>query len=546
MPADQASDSKETVPKPPMAASPAARAAPPEGDGAAATATAPRPAASPAAASPAAARPRSIKRRVIIGVIAVVALAVGHYYFVPVVQKMLSTVSTDDAYVNGHVTFVAPRVPGQVTKVYVDDNDRVRKGSLLVQLDKEPYRIQVALKKAAYETAVAQLAATIDQVRGTIGQARSIRYKLQHAIESVDNQIALLRADIAALATRKATLTRSKADLDRAIELAKTPGAIAPQDVDQRREAYQVAQAQVNQALETVYQIRVGLGLPAKPEKGDDLSQVPADLDQNYSTVRQALAELLQSAAVLGIYPSSYTLSPKQILEEFYKRDPTGNIDRIFAHVLNDVPTIKLAQSKRDEAKAEWDQAELNLQYCDIVAEIDGVITRRNVNPGNNVQIGEGLMALRSLTDIWVDANFKETQLYDLRIGQPAELEVDMYGEHKVFKGQVSGFTFGTGSTLALLPAQNATGNFIKVVQRLPVRIDLVDYDPDKDPLFVGLSVVPYVYFKEHTTGKKLRDVMTDLKIINPDQLRSVPPPSDPPPQKPSKATRAAPQRPAP
>jgi len=483
---------------------------------------------------------------VVIGVIALVVLAAVVYYGIPTVQKLLSTVSTDDAYVNGHVTFVAPRVPGQVTKVYVDDNDRVRKGSLLVQLDKEPYRIQVALKKAAYETAVAQLAATIDQVRGVIGQARGNRYKLQHAIESVDNQIALLRADIATLETRKATLTRAKADLDRAIELAKTPGAIAPQDVDQRREAFQVARAQVDQALETVYQIRVGLGLPAKPEKGNDLAQVPADLDQNYSTVREAAAELLQSAAVLGIYPSSYTLSQKQILEEFYKRDPTGNIDRIFAQILNNVPTIKLARSKRDEAKAEWDQAELNLQYCDIVAEIDGVITRRNVNPGNNVQIGEGLMALRSLTDIWVDANFKETQLYELRIGQPAELEVDMYGEHKVFKGQVSGFTFGTGSTLALLPAQNATGNFIKVVQRLPVRIDLVDYDPDKDPLFVGLSVVPYVYFKEHTTGKKLRDVMTDLKVINPDQLRSVPQQPGAAPKKPAEPTPAAPQRPAP
>ena len=137
------------------------------------------------------------------------------------------------------------------------------------------------------------------------------------------------------------------------------------------------------------------------------------------------------------------------------------------------------------------DQAQLNLRYCDVVAEIDGVITRRNVNPGNNVQAGEGLMAIRSLTEIWVDANFKETQLRNLRIGQPADLDVDMYGSHKTFKGRITGFTKGTGSTLALLPPENATGNFIKVVQRLPVRIDLTDYDPDKDPLFVGLSVDP-------------------------------------------------------
>jgi membrane fusion protein, multidrug efflux system len=110
-------------------------------------------------------------------------------------------------------------------------------------------------------------------------------------------------------------------------------------------------------------------------------------------------------------------------------------------------------------------------------------------------------MAIRSLRDIWVDANFKETQLDDLRIGQAVDLYVDMYGDRHVFKGRISGFTEGTGSTLALLPAENATGNFIKVVQRLPVRIDLENYDPDKNPLFVGTSVVPYVLFKEPPTG---------------------------------------------
>ena len=98
----------------------------------------------------------------------------------------------------------------------------------------------------------------------------------------------------------------------------------------------------------------------------------------------------------------------------------------------------------------------------------------------------KALMAIRSLREIWVDANFKETQLRDLRIGQRVELKVDMYGASSSFEGRISGFTMGTGSTLALLPPQNATGNFVKVVQRLPVRIDLIDYDPDKVPLFVG------------------------------------------------------------
>jgi membrane fusion protein, multidrug efflux system len=465
-------------------------------------------------------RPRGGGRGIVGGGIAMLLVAISIYFGVPILSHMLNTVSTDDAYVNGHVTFVAARVPGQVTTVLVDDNDRVRKGSLIVQLDKEPYQIQVDLKKAALATAEAQLLASEDEVRGQVGLVRGNRFKLQHAIESVDNQIALLRANIAALETRRAGLTRAKADYDRAIELAKTPGAIAPQDVDQRREAFSVAQAQVTQALEAVYQIRVGLGLPAKPEKGEDLAQVPPDLDQNYSSVRQALAELMQSAATFGVVPPSYNATPKETIADFYRRDPTANLDRIYAKLIKEAPAIQLAQAKLAQARSDLDQAVLNLRYCDVVAEIDGVITRRNVNPGNNVQAGEGLMAIRSLTEIWVDANFKETQLDNLRIGQEADLEVDMYGSHKTFRGRITGFTMGTGSTLALLPAQNATGNFIKVVQRLPVRIDFTDYDPDKDPLFVGLSVVPYVWFKKPATGpdagKMLRLLMSDLPIVNP------------------------------
>ena len=119
---------------------------------------------------------------------------------------------------------------------------------------------------------------------------------------------------------------------------------------------------------------------------------------------------------------------------------------------------------------------------------------------------GQGLMAVRSLNEIWVDANFKETQLRDLRIGQPVDLYVDMYGSQHVFAGRISGFTIGTGSTLALLPPQNATGNFVKVVQRLPVRIELQNYDPDKDPLFIGLSVVPYVYLNKPPDRSRCRE----------------------------------------
>jgi membrane fusion protein, multidrug efflux system len=178
-----------------------------------------------------------------------------------------------------------------------------------------------------------------------------------------------------------------------------------------------------------------------------------------------------------------------------------GDLDRYFAQLTTEAPGVKQAEAKLGAANRDLAQAELDLRYCDIVAKIDGVVTRRNVNPGDYVQIGQNLMAIRSLHDIWVDANFKETQLGDLRIGQAADLYVDMYSGRHVFKGRLSGFTMGTGSTLALLPAQNATGNFVKVVQRLPVRIDLEGYDPDKDTLFTGTSVVPYVYINKPPTG---------------------------------------------
>jgi membrane fusion protein (multidrug efflux system) len=122
-------------------------------------------------------------------------------------------------------------------------------------------------------------------------------------------------------------------------------------------------------------------------------------------------------------------------------------------------------------------------------------------------------MAVRSLREIWVDANFKETQLRKLRIGQHVELKVDMYGGKQRFEGRISGFTMGTGSTLALLPAQNATGNFVKVVQRLPVRIDLLNYDAGKLPLFVGLSVEPVVDLRSQpdgpNAGQYLQEAMT-------------------------------------
>lgn len=456
----------------------------------------PAPASKPASSPPEAPKKRHHLRNILIAVGVLVVLLV----IVPRIVHSWHTVSTDDAYVNSYVTFVAPRVTGQVTRVLVEDNNRVKKGDALVELDPEPYRVQVAIKQAAVDAAQANLVVAEASVRSEIGQTRSLRFKLAHAIEDVDNQIALLRARAATWDQARASQVFAQSEFDRAKRLLATK-VTSPQDFDQKREALDVANAQVTEALQNVYQARAALGLPGKPAEGEKLTDVPPDLDQRFSTVRQALGELMESAAQLGVVPSSYDLTPKEVVAEFYRRDPGGDINRIYAALIKSAPTLKKGQAGLMQAERDLDEAELNLRYCTIRAEIDGVITRRNVNPGNNVQVGQSLMTIRSLRDIWVDANFKETQLRDLRIGQPVDLEVDMYGGKHTFEGRISGFTMGTGSTLALLPPQNATGNYVKVVQRLPVRIDLVNYDPEKLPLFVGLSVEPTVDLKAKATG---------------------------------------------
>jgi membrane fusion protein (multidrug efflux system) len=439
-------------------------------------------------------------RKWVVRLAVLAGLVAGGFYVAPLVQTARNTVSTDDAYVNGHVTFVAPRVAGQVTTVLVDDNYRVKKGDVLVRLDREPYEVQLAIKEAAVTTAEADLATANAQVRGQVAQTRAYRFQLKHTIEQVNTQVANLAAAVATLDSKKATLVLAESNLKRGEELAPG-GGISKEELDQRRQTVKVDKAAVAQALQEVYAIRAGLGLPAQPPKGQDLTAVPPDLDQNFSSVRQGLGTLLQSASQFGYFPTTWDATPKQAIEDFYKQDPEGNLDRIIAHIIPKAPAIKQAEAKLLQAHSDLAQAELNLRYCDIVSEIDGVVTRRNVNPGNNIAVGQSLMAVRSLKEIWIDANFKETQLADLRIGQRVRCEVDMYGSRREYEGRITGFTMGTGQTLALLPPQNATGNFVKIVQRLPVRIELTKYDPDKDPLFVGVSVVPYVYFKERPTG---------------------------------------------
>ena len=155
-------------------------------------------------------------------------------------------------------------------------------------------------------------------------------------------------------------------------------------------------------------------GIPPQPPEGKVFTDVPADLDQTYSNVRSALANLRQSVAQLGLPLTSNDSTPKEVLENFRKRDPKGDINRILADLVPKAPAVKQAEAKLLQAESDVAQAKLNLEYCDITSDITGVVTRRNINNGNYVQVGQSLMAVQSLTEVWIDANFKETQLAEM------------------------------------------------------------------------------------------------------------------------------------
>ena len=275
----------------------------------------------------------------------VIAVLLVIFVIIPRAIHAWHTVSTDDAYVNSYVTFVAPRVVGQVSRVLVEDNNRVKKGDALVELDPEPYRVQVAIKQAAVDAAQANLVDAQATVRSQIGQTRGFRFKLQHAIEDVDNQVALIRARAATWEQSKATQALAAAEFERAKKLLETKVS-SKEEFDQKRERLDVANAQVKQALENVYQARAALGLPAQPNEGANLTDVPADLDQTFSSVRVALGQLMQSASQLGVVASSWNLTPRQVVDEFYRRDPGGDINRIYAEIIKTAPVLKQAEAK--------------------------------------------------------------------------------------------------------------------------------------------------------------------------------------------------------
>src|SRR4051794_36434748 len=334
----------------------------PGGDGPVATSTmaasGPPPAANPDLTEPTPSPRRSNRWRVAGMAISLLAVAACGWWAWPRAAEGLPAVSTNDAYVDSHVTVVAPRVAGQVARGLVDDNFRVRKGDLLVELDREPYQAQVDLKQAAGGEAEADLRAAESRVRGSLALARGQRWRLQTAIEAVDNQVAALRSQVAALRSKEATQDLARVELGRTEQLMRR-NAVSRSELDHATEEFKVAQAQVRQAAEQVREARVTLGLSPDPPEGGSPADVPTDLNQTFSGVRHALAELIQTIAEVGLPLAASEATPSQFLAEFRKLDVQGNVDRIFAKMVPDAPTGKQAQSKPTQARRDPARAEL-------------------------------------------------------------------------------------------------------------------------------------------------------------------------------------------
>jgi len=367
--------------------------------------------------------------------------------------------STDDAQIDGHITQVAAQVGGMVAKVNVLENQAVKAGQVLAEIDRRDY--QVAVDRARAELADAQgnaSAATtgipLTQVSTESG-VRSAAGGVQEAqggVAVAERQVEAARAQLAAaqgrLREKEATATKTARDVERLKGLAAKE-EIAQQQYDAAIAAADAARAAADAAR-------------------SDVASAQAAISVAESRARQAQGTAAQAQAAL----SASRTGPEQV-----------RVTRARADV---------AAARVQQANAALAQAELNLQRTSIVAPADGVIGRKSIEVGQVIQPGQPLFALVSLDDVWVTANFKETQLRDVKSGQHVSVHVDAIG--RSLDGRVDSIAAATGAKFSLLPPENASGNYVKVVQRVPVKIV---FEPGQDAnhrLRPGMSVVPTIY----------------------------------------------------
>jgi len=379
--------------------------------------------------------------RIAIVIAVVVLLAAGVFVF----RYVTSYESTDDAEVDGHINSISTRISGHVVKLNVLDNQYVQAGTVLVEIDPADYQVAYDRAKADFESAQAAAAAADVNVPIT-----SV---------STSSQVSTTQADVdgarAGIAAAKQQFEATKAELDQ----AEANNVKAQNDVGRYKQLVdkqEISEQQYDQAV------------AAAKADAAAVEAARALADAAQSQVTQARQKLLQAEAN---FRNAQT-APKQM------------------EVMRSRATSALAEAQLK--KADLDQAQLNLQYAKVIAPVAGVVSDRTVEVGQNVAPGQELLKLIPLNDVWITANFKETQLREMKVGQPVTIEVDANG--KSYKGKVDSFSGGTGARFSLLPPENATGNYVKVVQRIPVKIVLDPGENKDQSLRPGMSVVPKVW----------------------------------------------------
>ena len=394
--------------------------------------------------------------------------------------------STDDAFVDADVTQVSPKVSAYVKKIYVDNNQMVHKGDLLVELDPSDLQVRLQQAQAQLENArsqrdVAEANAHLT-TRTTAASQQTAQSNLQSARQNVEQQRlasqarqAQITQAQAAANTSEATLRQAQAQVPGAranVQLAQVEynrrlvlfnrGDISRQNLDQAMNAFQTAQAQLNAAEKAVKQLSRGLTRPRQT------SAPPRKLTASRSP--RSISHSRRSANRRG---------------GFRTPTPHRNVSRSANHRST---TAEAGDPGRGGGRRDRPSSNLHIQRS--IAPEDGYVTRKNVEEGQLVQVGAPLMAISQSDEIWVVANFKETQLENMQIGQPVDIKVDAFPSES-FHGKVESLQAGTGSRFSVLPAENATGNYVKVVQRVPVKI-VFDEPPDKIKRLVpGMSVEP-------------------------------------------------------
>ena len=379
---------------------------------------------------------------IIIGVVVLLLVAFFVYRYVS------SYESTDDAQVDGHINSISARISGHVVKLNVLDNQYVQAGTVLVEIDPADYQVAYERAKADFEDAQAAAAAAGVNVPITSVSTTS-------QMSSSEADVASARAGIAAarqqFAAAKAQLDQAEANNVKAQnDLGRYKQLVDKQEISQQQYDQAVAAAAASAAA---------------------VQAARALADAAQSQVTEAQGKLAQAEAN---WRNAQT-APKQM------------------QVIRSRAASAEAEAQRK--KADLDQAQLNLQYTKIVAPVAGVVSDRTVEVGQNVAPGQELMKIIPLNDVWITANFKETQLRDMKVGQPVTLEVDANG--RKYRGKVDSIAGASGARFSLLPPENATGNYVKVVQRIPVKIVLDPGENKDQSLRPSMSVTPKVWIRQ-------------------------------------------------